>query len=241
MTNFQGTPPSRLSREQVLLWGPVLVGGVLAAAVAGLMLWPVLRQLQLDQQQLTDLQQQDSRLPILRQQLTQVQDNLAKGQQRQQRILNLIAGSGEINTFMAQLSQEAVRSGVLLDGYEPVTATASATAPATGPAGQPAAAPPPPSPTPGQTPDKAASATPPGDPLLSQGLTKTSVLITARGSGPQLQQFLRRLERLSLLVVQSDLNLKHETPQQEAGKPKVAGFTQLRLNLSLYSRATEPR
>jgi hypothetical protein len=43
-----------------------------------------------------------------------------------------------------------------------------------------------------------------------------------------------------LLVVQSDLSLKHET--KHAAKPgeAVANTTQLRLNLSLYSSAEQP-
>jgi type IV pilus assembly protein PilO len=72
---------------------------------------------------------------------------------------------------------------------------------------------------------------------LAPGLQKTSLLLTARGTGPQLLAFLRSLEQLSLLVVQSDLSLKHET--KEAAKPgeAAANTTQLRLNLSLYSAA----
>lgn len=231
MTNFQGDAPPRLTREQVLLWGPALLGGLLAAAAAGLLLWPVLRQLQADRQQLLDLQEQTTRLPLLRQQLEQVRSNLEQARQRQRRILSLIAGSGAINTFMAQLGQEAARSGVQLDGYEPVTASGSAAAPAGGAA--PAAAAPPP---PGKAPAAAVS-----DPLLAPGLQKTSLLITARGSGPQLQQFLRRLERLSLLVVQSDLNLKHDPPEAQAGKTAAPALTTLRLNLSLYSPTTKQR
>ena len=229
MTNFQGGAPSRLTREQVLLWGPALLGGLLAAVAAGLLLWPVLRQLQVDRQQLLDLQEQTTRLPLLRQQLAQVRTNHEQARQRQQRILSLIAGSGAIQTFMAQLGQEAARSGVQLDGYEPVTAPASAAAP---PPVPPSAAPPPP----GKAPAAAVS-----DPLLAPGLQKTSLLITARGSGPQLQQFLRRLERLNLLVVQSDLNLKHDPPDAQAGKTAAPALTTLRLNLSLYSLATKQR
>jgi type IV pilus assembly protein PilO len=76
--------------------------------------------------------------------------------------------------------------------------------------------------------------------LLAPGLQKTSLLLTARGTGPQLLAFLRGLEKLSLLVVQSDLSLKHET--KDAAKPgeAAASTTQLRLNLSLYSSAEQP-
>jgi type IV pilus assembly protein PilO len=56
-----------------------------------------------------------------------------------------------------------------------------------------------------------------------------------------LLDFLRRLEQLSLLVVQSDLILKHEL--KDAGKTGEdhANTTNLRLNLSVYSEAEQPR
>jgi type IV pilus assembly protein PilO len=236
MTNFQGGTPARVTREQILLWTPVALGGVVALAAAVLMLLPAVQQLSRKQQELTDLKEQEARVPLLRQQLTQQQETLEEAQQREKQILQLIAGSGDISTFMAQLSREARSSGVQLDSYEPVTAPA---APATTPpAGQtPPAAPNPPQPAAAAGAPSAMAAS--VDPLVAPGLQKTSVLITAKGSGPQLQDFLRRLERLSLLVVQSDLSLKTEVAQAtEGGKAAVSGLTTLKLTLSVYSKAS---
>ena len=236
MTNFQGGTPARVTREQILLWTPVALGGVVALAAAVLMLLPAVQQLSRKQQELTDLKEQEARVPLLRQQLTQQQETLEEAQQREKQILQLIAGSGDISTFMAQLSREARSSGVQLDSYEPVTATA---APATTP---PAGQTPPAAPNPLQPAAAAGAAAAVAaavDPLVAPGLQKTSVLITAKGSGPQLQDFLRRLERLSLLVAQSDLSLKTEEAQAtEAGKTAVSGLTTLKLTLSVYSKAS---
>ena len=236
MTNFQGGTPARVTREQILLWTPVALGGVVALAAAVLMLLPAVQQLSRKQQELTDLKEQEARVPLLRQQLTQQQETLEEAQQREKQILQLIAGSGDISTFMAQLSREARSSGVQLDSYEPVTATA---APATTPpAGQtPPAAPNPPQPA--AAAGAAAVVAAAVDPLVAPGLQKTSVLITAKGRGPQLQDFLRRLERLSLLVAQSDLSLKTEVAQAtEGGKTAASGLTTLKLTLSVYSKAS---
>jgi len=236
MTNLQGGTPARVTREQILLWTPVALGGVVALAAAVLMLLPAVQQLSRKQQELTDLKEQEARVPLLRQQLTQQQETLEEAQQREKQILQLIAGSGDISTFMAQLSREARSSGVQLDSYEPVTATA---APATTPpAGQtPPAAPNPPQPAAASGAPSAVAAS--VDPLVAPGLQKTSVLITDKGSGPQLQDFLRRLERLSLLVAQSDLSLKTEVAQAtEGGKAAVSGLTTLKLTLSVYSKAS---
>jgi type IV pilus assembly protein PilO len=229
MTNFQAAPPARVSRELILLWTPVALGGVVAIAAAALLLVPAVQQLTSKQQELADLKEQEARIPLLRQQLTQQQEALEEAQQGEKQILQLIAGSGDISTFMAQLSREARSSGVQLDSYEPVAAPVT-----TPPAGQkPPAASATPNP---QQPQPAAA---PGDPLVAPGLQKTSVLITAKGSGPQLQDFLRRLERLSLLVAQSDLSLKTEVAQAtEAGKTAVSGLTTLKLTLSVYSKAS---
>jgi type IV pilus assembly protein PilO len=236
MTNFQGGTPARVTREQILLWTPVALGGVVALAAAVLMLLPAVQQLSRKQQELTDLKEQEARVPLLRQQLTQQQETLEEAQQREKQILQLIAGSGDISTFMAQLSREARSSGVQLDSYEPVTAPA---APATTP---PAGQTPPAAPNPLQPAAAAGAAAAVAaavDPLVAPGLQKTSVLITAKGSGPQLQDFLRRLERLSLLVAQSDLSLKTEVAQAtEGGKTAASGLTTLKLTLSVYSKAS---
>jgi len=203
MTNLQGAGPSRLSREQVLVGGPALLGGLAALALAALGLVPLWQGLQAEQVRWQSLQADRERLPLLRRQLVSLE------LRRQGAELNnrQIAGSGDLATLLALLSSEAAAAGVVLDRYEPVT---------TPPAG---AVDPKPAPKP---------AKPAADPLLAPGLTKITLLLTARGGGAQLVQFLRRLERLSPLVVQSDLAVK-------AGSP-----AELRLNLSLYGERSAP-
>ena len=203
MTNLQASPtgPAWLTRERVLVAVPALVGGVLALGVSAVLVWPRWQQLQQDQEHLVQLQEQQ--------------------QARRDQIIALIAGSGDISTFMAQLSSEAQRSGVQLDSYEPITQ----------------AAPEPGRPASRRSPAADKAPPPPPDPLLAPGLQKTSLLLTAQGRGPQLLDFLRRLEQLSLLVVQSDLSLKREGDQAASkGKPAAAGTTSLKLNLAIYGR-----
>ena len=225
MSNLQASRPSRVQRDWLLMGVPAAVGVLLSLGVAGLAVWPTWQRLQIAEAEREQLAEQRQRLPLLRTQLLKLRDNVDQAEQRRSQILGLIAGSGEINTFMAQLSAEAQRIGVILDGYEPIT-----TAPLPDAESNRSNA--------KQNKDKAPA--PPPDPLLAPGLQKTSLLLTARGTGPQLLAFLRGLEKLSLLVVQSDLSLKHET--KDAAKPGEAAVntTQLRLNLSLYSSAEQP-
>ena len=209
----------QLRREQVLLGAPVLLGVLLATALGGLVVWPRWQRLQADQQELLVLEEQQQRLPLLRRQLESLEQQREQADRRNAQILGLIAGSGELQTFLAQLSEQAAQTGVLLDGYEPVQDIAPPTS---------------------KKSNKTAAETPPVDPLLAPGLKKTSVLLRARGSGPQLLDFLRRLERLSLLVVQSDLSLKSGNSSKDKDGRVVVEPTELRLNLGLYARDHSP-
>lgn len=222
MTNLQPAQRAGLRREWLLLGLPALVGVLLSGATAAVLVWPAWQRLLRDQRELEQLAEQRRRLPLLRAQLLKLNESVEQAEQRRGQILGLIAGSGEINTFMAQLSAEAQRTGVALDGYEPITTEAPA-AKAKPAAGK----------------DKDKTPAPPSDPLLAPGLQKTALLLTARGSGPQLLAFLRALEKLSLLVVQSDLNLKQDTTDTapSAATAAAAGTTELRIHLSLYANA----
>lgn len=237
MTNLQagaeagGSLQALFTRERVLIGAPVLVGGLAAVGVLAVAVWPAWQKLQQAEQQWRSLQDQAAQLPLLRSQLQQTEVRQGKAELSQARILNLIAGSGDISTFMAQLGAEAIRSGVQLDSYEPVEPVAPA-APA-----PPAAPPPPPAGAAQGTPPPAAA---PEDPLCRRSLKlqPTSRLISAKAPTPQLLDFLRRLERLSLLVVQRDLSLKRPaTPAPKPGAPLAPGSTELRLNLTLCSKA----
>ena len=207
----------QLRREQVLLGAPVLLGVLLAAGLGGVAVLPRWQQLQADQQELLVLEEQRERLPLLRRQLDSLEQQRQQADRRNAEILGLIAGSGELATFLAQLSEQAAQTGVQLDGYEPVQAVA-----------------------PPVSKNKKAEDQAPSDPLLAPGLKKIAVLLTARGSGPQLLDFLRRLERLSLLVVQSDLSLKSGSSSKDKDGRVVVKPTELRLNLGLYARDDSP-
>ncbi|MCP9801159.1 hypothetical protein [Synechococcus sp. RedBA-s] len=229
MTNLQqGAPPrSLLLRNGLLIGLPVAAGLVLAGLVGVVGVFQPWSQLRRDQLQLDELRGMNERLPLLRGQRVRQLDQVKTVEGQRSSLLKLIAGSGQISTFLAQLNREATATGVQLDVFEPVAPTAAA-APAA--AGKPA---------PGGQEKEAA---PPPDPLEADGLRRTTLLLSARGRYPNLLVFLRRLERLSLLVAQSDLNLDLEAIRAQAQPvanrpggqvppiPKVV----LKLNLALY-------
>lgn len=228
MTNLQEgvKPPSSLLRLTLLLGLPIAAGVLLAVVVLLGGVWQPWSKLRQDQIQLDELREMERRLPLLRvQRLRQIEET-DKISRQQTNLLQLVAGSGDIDTFMAQLNREASAAGIVLDVFEPMASPAAADrSPAEGqgqPAGQPA----------GQ---QSADAKPPvpSDPLEANGLVKSSTLLSARGRYPNLLNFLRRLERLGLLVVQSDLKVA----LQEASGPAASTaplLADLKLNLSLY-------
>ena len=129
--------------------------------------------------------------------------------------MQLIGGTGDLATVLAQVDRVAGLTGVQLDLYEPQGAASEPPAKA-GAGAQEKPAPPPP------------------DPLAVEGLERQTVLLAAKGSFPQVLDFLRRMERLNLLVVQSDLRLNQEPEDRNIGR------TNLKLNLALYSKAAAP-
>jgi type IV pilus assembly protein PilO len=69
------------------------------------------------------------------------------------------------------------------------------------------------------------------------GLTRQSILVSARGPFPALLDFLRRLEKLNVLVVQSDLRLLMEESKPAQGVAPTQTVV-LKVLLSLYGRPT---
>jgi type IV pilus assembly protein PilO len=132
-------------------------------------------------------------------------------------VLQLIEGSGEFVTFLAQLDREATRNGLQLELFEPVVV-----------------APPPPEPPKGGNQNKQqAPASPPKAPLEQAGLSAQRVLLTARGRFPNLLAFMRSVERLSLLVVPSDFSL--QSISAGAGAPNAQTFdSEMKLALTYY-------
>ncbi|MFW6730719.1 MAG: hypothetical protein ACODUE_03130 [Synechococcus sp.] len=235
MTNFQPRPslPLGLTSDRLLVLAPALAGGLVGVLLLAAVVVPLLRGVLQRQEQLQQLRQQAAELPQNLRLSARARLDLDTAGHQQQRLLQLVAGTGQLDTLLAQLGAEATRAGVDLDSYEPQSPTPVAAA--TAPVGNAA-------PTPGAPP-------PPADPLLVPGLQKRSQLLVASGRFPQLLTFLRRLEQLAPLAVVSDLNLKHEpvpkpppepAPGQSAApqsQPPAPERTTLRFTLTAYSRA----
>jgi type IV pilus assembly protein PilO len=217
--------------ERAAFWLPLAVGGLGAALVGAGLVAPQWQQWQQGQARLATLRASEAQVPLLRRQLAVQLERQATAEQQQQLLVQLIGGTGDLATVLAQLDRVAGLTGVQLDLYEPQVAPPEPLAKA-GAAAQTKPAPPPP------------------DPLAVEGLERQTVLLAAKGSFPQVLDFLRRMERLNLLVVQSDLQLALEdlnngvpaTPGQakQPAFPNGPNKVVLKLNVSLYGRALRP-
>ena len=231
--------------ERAAFWLPLSVGALVAALVGGGLVAPQWQQWQEGQARLATLRASEAQVPLLRRQLAVQLEQQATAEHQQELLVQLIGGTGDLATVLAQVDRVAGLTGVQLDLYEPQGA-APEPPPKAGAGAQEKPAPPPP------------------DPLAVEGLERQTVLLAAKGSFPQVLDFLRRMERLNLLVVQSDLqlvldDLKNGTPatpapaaappgppapQPAQGKqpalPNGPTKVVLKLNVSLYGRALRP-
>jgi type IV pilus assembly protein PilO len=229
MTNLQQgssrLPVATLRLIWLTLPAAVLGGLGLLVVMAGLV--PLWAALQRDSQRLQELGQLRDQVTLMRGQLVATRENTETAMASKAKIERLITGYSDLSTFLATLDREADASDVQLTLFEPTQAAAT---PGTAPGA--AAAAPAAAPAPG-------AAAP--DPLALEGLTLRTLLVSARGSFPALLAFLRRLEALHVLVVQSDLNLTlPEAAASEGGTPKPSNEVVMKLTLGLYSRTPAP-
>ena len=240
MTNFSGAGKTGwFSRERVLVGLPLLAGGLTAAVVFLALVRPAMAGVEALRQRLDELQMQQQTLPSLERNLAKAQEQQQDAEDQLALLVDLIAGSERIQTFLAWLDRDAQASGVELKFYEPM-------------------APQSPPPEQGNRPKRrkgnakkkgAKEDAPPTDPLLGLGYRRTSLLLRVQGSFADLQEFLQRMERLQILVESSDLELEQvdlpaEPPQDTASDNtaeentpvEAISGTMLGLRLSFYDK-----
>lgn len=245
-----GLAPAMLRR--LWFWAPTAAGGALAALLLSAVALPQWLGISRDQQRLSELEDLRQQGELLNLQSLKLVKERREALAQQEQIIQLVAGSGDPSTFLATLDLEARQAGVELQLFEPSAAVAAPPgapgAPAPGAPGAAAGAPGAPGAPPAVGPD-GKPLPPPADPMAEAGLKKRSLLLTARGTYPQLLAFLRRVELLDVLVEQSNLTLAvaGAVPGRPAGNdselPPVVPMVEAKLGLTLYGKeekAAEP-
>ena len=250
MTNLQEDSRNQLFGDRfaprLLFWGPIGVGGFLAALVLSLGVVPSLLRSGSTQESLQTARDLASQLPSARLQLEQERRTNERIQAQRTTLLSLIGRPGTVATFLAELDRQAALQQVQLDLYEP---QAAASLPV--PGGPPNPDVPP---EPGAPPNAPTAPTPTGSPsqpqagptgaaaaLQVEGLQRTTLMVSARGTYPALLRFLRAIERLNVLVAQSDLSLTLEAnPPPSAPIPPVLTGTPPQGSAPVAASASPP-
>ena len=227
MTNLSGagSPWQKyLTRQRVLVGAPLLVGVLIGAglfAIAGLPHWLASGE---RTRRISELKVQQQSLPLIEARVKQEQQKLVAAEQQQDLVVNLVAGRGQIKTFLAQLSRTATETGVVIERYEPAEAAPGVMDPrAQGRKKQ-------------EEEGEGKAQAPPE----MKGYEKTAVLLQVRGPFVGVLQFLRSMEKLELLVQPSDLELKAVSPENDAdGAPAGPPLTELKLKLSFFDKTTD--
>jgi type IV pilus assembly protein PilO len=227
VTNLNGTGSpwqNYLTRQRVLVGTPLLVAALIGAglfAIAGLPHWLASGE---RTRRIAALKVQQQSLPLIAARMKQEQQKLVAAQQQQDLVVNLVAGRGEIETFLTQLSRMATETGVVIERYEPAAAAPGVTDP----------------PEQGTNNQDEAGEGKAQAPPDMKGYEKTAVLLQVSGPYVGVLQFLRAMETLELLVQPSDLELKAVPPETNAeGVPAGPPLTELKLRLSFFDKTTD--
>ena len=227
MTNLSGTGSpwqNYFTRQRVLVGIPLLVGVLISAglfAIDGFPHWLASGE---RTRRIAELKVQQQSIVLIAARVKQEQQKLVLAQQQQALVVNLVAGRGEIETFLTQLSRTAAETGVVIERYEPAAATPGVTDP-------------PEQGSKNQAEEGEGNAKAPPE---MKGYEKTAVLLQVRGPYVGLLQFLRSMETLELLVQPSDLELKAVPLKTNAeGGPEGPPLTDLKLRLSFFDKTMD--
>ena len=104
MTNLSPGPSQRrITRDIILVSVPLLLGGVVSAGLWWWQLRPVQQRVEALEVRRDDLTAQQRRLPALHRRVKEARTELARTEQQQVVLLDLIAGRDRVQTFLAML------------------------------------------------------------------------------------------------------------------------------------------
>lgn len=233
MTNFSGIDRqglwSWLTPERAVLVMPVLAGLGVSMALLSIGITPLTIRVREQSEVVEQLTSKAELEPVLRQQLAALKREQEERDQQLDRLLNLVAGTSELQTFLAELNDMSRLHNVVITTTkpgavkrfqppQPVQAPSQLVSPAAG----------------GE--DSRAMVS--GDPLLNRSLEKRSAALTVTGSFQQVLAFLQSLERLEVFVLISEMNVQSQSQQSidDVNRFEVA----MDLTLSAYGRQPKP-
>ena len=220
MTNFQGKQSTSrlrwLTPERALLFIPVLSCVAVAVALFGLAAVPIWHLVLQRQVVVEALSVKSLALPQLERDLLEQQTLRSQLVDQENRLIKMLAGTKDLDTFLAGLNLLSVKHQVSVASTQPGEIEAWT--------------------PPNENEDSSASV----DPLLQEGLEKRSALITVEGAFDRVLRFLQDLESLEVFVIPSDLAMEAVRGAAQDFGDTDAIITKLQLKLSAYGRAVPP-
>ena len=231
MTNFSGIGRQGiwawLTPERAVLVVPVFAGLGLSMGLLSVGITPLSMRVREQSEVVAQLTTKADFVPVLRQQLAALKRKQADRDQQLDRLLELVAGTSELQTLLAQLNDMAYLHNVKITTTMPGEVErfiAPTPAPEQGQIAPPAAG--------GGGPQEAE-----GDPLLNRGLEKLSAVLTVTGPFQQTLAFLQSLEQLEVFVVISEMNIQEQRRQTEDDIDQ----TEVAMDLTLSAYGRQPK
>ena len=195
MTNLSADSASpRFSRERILTLIPLFLGLFAAGGVFVLQVLPTDDRIAELESRLQDVRALRLQVPVMRQRLEVAENKLEQAQVQQGLLLELVAGTDRIQTFLALLDQRARTAGVEIQRIEPLQQVSSVDEAQS---------------RQDDSSDQKSSNS--NDPLKDLGYRRTSLALNVVGLYDQLHYFLKEMEKLEVLVEASDLRLEADS------------------------------
>lgn len=248
MTNFQGARSVGTLRwitpERALQTIPAVLGTAVAMLMIAFVARPIWESTSVRQEDVNNLLIKVNALPVVKQDLANQLRERELLREQESRLLQLLAGTQDLGTFLAELNALAKRNQVTILSAEPGDVERFVAPVEQIPDGmESSGSSAPQSPALDTTQADLASE----DPLLKEGFEKRSADLSVQGFYPDVVAFLQDLESLQVFVITSDLNLSAASGSSKSsdreGQGKKLLETKLDLKLAVYglSQAFKPR
>ena len=229
MTNFSGIGRqglwSWLTPERAVLVIPVLAGLGVSTALLSVGITPLTIRVREQSEVVEQLTSKAEFVPVLRKQLAALKREQEERDQQLDRLLDLVAGTSELQTLLAELNDMGRLHNVAINSTKPGEVKRFQ----------------PPSPVqarrqlaPPAARGRDSRAVVSRDPLLNRSLEKRSAALTVTGSFQQVLAFLQSLERLEVFVVISEMNVQRQSQQSQDDVDRFE--VAIDLTLSAYGR-----
>ena len=230
MTNFQSTSKKTsngfTSKFEPLLFIPILGGLVISIILISSLLLPILIKSGNVNEDIKEMRIKRDNLNLLKLKLNNLSQKINNLKSQQTKLLDLIAGKNELFTYLSRINNLAKEESIQILEVKPksieiyskpivLNNTVNTNSSIEGQQNI-------------------------ADPLLAEGLEKRSVDIKIEGKFTDILSFLRKAERLPMIVITEDLKLTQHT--QYSNSPISSDFNQKRIinrfdfNLSIYGK-----